>query len=107
MFGAPRSPEIDALANHKSAEKRARQNAKRRDRNRTVRARTRSVVRGVRADLEQGTGDLAVRAREAESALRRAATKGVIPKRRASRLVSRIAKHASRSNASHGSPAKS
>ena len=94
MFRAPRSPESDALANHKSAEKRARQNEKRRERNRTVRARTRSVLKGVRADLEAGTGDPATRARDAERALRRAASKGVIPKRRASRLVSRIAKRA-------------
>jgi len=83
------------LANHKSAEKRARQDAKRRERNRTIRARTRTVLKGVRDDLERGTaGDPQARAREAESALRRAATKGVIPKRRASRLVSRLAKRA-------------
>lgn len=97
MFRGPRSPEIDALANHKSAAKRARQDAKRRDRNRTVRARTRTVIKSVRADLEQGAGDPVARAREAESALRRAASKGVIPKRRASRLVSRLAKRANRS----------
>ncbi len=87
------------MANHKSAEKRARQNEKRRERNRTVRARTRSVLKGVRADLEAGTGDPAARARDAERALRRAASKGVIPKRRASRLVSRIAKRANKATA--------
>jgi small subunit ribosomal protein S20 len=84
------------LASHKSAEKRARQDAKRRERNRTVRARTRTVVKGVRDDLEAGAGDPVARVREAESALRRAASKGVIPKRRASRLVSRLAKRANK-----------
>lgn len=84
------------MASHKSAEKRARQDAKRRERNRTIRARTRSVLKGVREELEAGTGDLVARARQAESALRRAASKGVIPKRRASRLVSRLAKRANR-----------
>jgi len=85
------------LASHKSAEKRARQDAKRRERNRTVRARTRTVLKNVRDDLDAGTGgDPAARAREAESALRRAASKGVIPKRRASRLVSRLAKRANK-----------
>ncbi len=87
------------MANHKSAEKRSRQNARRRERNRTVRARTRSVLKGVRADLETGSDDPAARARDAERALRRAASKGVIPKRRASRLVSRIARRANRAAA--------
>ena len=86
------------MANHKSAQKRARQDAKRRDRNRTVRARTRTVLKGVRDDLEAGTAsDPVARAREGESVLRRAASKGVIPKRRASRLVSRLAKRANKS----------
>lgn len=87
------------MASHKSAEKRARQDAKRRERNRAIRARTRSVLKGVREDLEAGTGDPAARVRQAESALRRAASKGVIPKRRASRLVSRLAKRANKPRA--------
>lgn len=82
------------MANHKSAEKRARQDAKRRERNRAVRARTRSVIKAVRSDLESGSADPVARAREAEGALRSAASKGVIPKHRASRLVSRLAKRA-------------
>jgi small subunit ribosomal protein S20 len=90
-------PDRSTVATHKSAEKRARQDVRRRERNRTIRSRTRSVVKQVRADLEGGTGDAQTRVREAESALRRAASKGVIPKRRASRLVSRLAKRAARS----------
>jgi small subunit ribosomal protein S20 len=84
------------LANHKSAEKRARQDVRRRDRNRAVRSGTRSVVRKVRAELEAGAAEPAARVREAESALRRAASKGLIPKRRASRLVARLARRAAR-----------
>jgi small subunit ribosomal protein S20 len=83
------------LANHKSARKRARQSVKRRDRNRHVRSGVRSAVKRARAavsagDAEQVPGAL----RGAESALRRAASKGVIPRKRASRLVSRLARSA-------------
>jgi small subunit ribosomal protein S20 len=80
------------LARHKSAQKRARQDVKRRERNRTLRSRTRSVVKTLRTDLEAGSAGLDEKLREAESALRKAATKGVIPKRRASRQVSRLTK---------------
>jgi small subunit ribosomal protein S20 len=87
------------LARHKSAQKRARQDVKRRERNRTVRSRTRSVVKTLRAELEAGAAGLDEKLREAESALRKAATKGVIPKRRASRQVSRLAKAKNRATA--------
>lgn len=88
------------MANHKSAEKRARQDAKRRERNRAIRARTRTVLKKVRQELESGAGDPQAQVREAESALRRAATKGVIPKRRASRLVARLARRANQAGKS-------
>jgi len=87
------------LARHKSAQKRARQDVKRRERNRTLRSRTRSVVKSLRADLEAGAAGLDEKLKEAESALRKAATKGVIPKRRASRQVSRLAKARNRATA--------
>jgi len=87
------------LARHKSAQKRARQDVKRRERNRTIRSRTRSVVKTLRADLDAGAAGVVEKLREAESALRKAATKGVIPKRRASRQVSRLAKAANRARA--------
>ena len=79
------------MANHKSAQKRARQTRVRTARNTDVKSRTRTVVRRFRTEAASGkasTDDL----KAAESALRRAASKGVIPKRRASRLVSRMAK---------------
>ncbi len=87
------------MARHKSAQKRARQDVKRRERNRTLRSRTRSVVKTLRAELEAGAAGLDEKLREAESALRKAATKGVIPKRRASRQVSRLTKARNRATA--------
>ena len=87
------------MARHKSAQKRARQDVKRRERNRTIRSRTRSVVKTLRSELEGGAAGVVEKLRGAESALRKAATKGVIPKRRASRQVSRLAKAANRARA--------
>jgi len=88
------------VARHKSAQKRARQDAKRRDRNRAVRARTRTVVKEARAEIEGGGGTVEQQLKQAERALRRAASKGVIPKARASRLVSRLHKAAARAKKS-------
>lgn len=87
------------MARHKSAQKRARQDLKRRERNRTIRSRTRGVVKTLRSELEAGAAGVVEKLREAESTLRKAATKGVIPKRRASRQVSRLAKAANRARA--------
>jgi small subunit ribosomal protein S20 len=85
-----RSPE---LANHKSAKKRARQSRERRDRNHQVLSRVRTVVKGVRKTLEGGDAEAAgTRLRAAERELRRAAGKGIIPRRRASRSVARLAR---------------
>lgn len=86
------------MATHKSAEKRARQDAKRRERNRTVRSQARTVVKALRADLEAGAAGIAEKLRGAERALRKAASKGVIPKRRASRQVSRLARRAAKAS---------
>ena len=80
------------MARHKSAQKRARQDVERRERNRALRTRTRSVVKALREDLTAGAAGLDEKLREAERALRKAASNGVIPKRRASRLVSRLTK---------------
>lgn len=87
------------MARHKSAQKRARQDVKRRERNRTIRTRTRGVVKSLRSELESGGAAVEQKLRSAEGALRRAATKGVIPKRRASRQVSRLTKAANRAKA--------
>lgn len=83
------------MANHKSAAKRARQTEKRQMRNRRIKSTMRTVVKGARADLASDE-----KLHQAEAVLRRAASKGVIPKRRASRHVSRLAKAANRSSSS-------
>jgi small subunit ribosomal protein S20 len=78
------------LATHKSAEKRARQALKRRARNRQVRSRLRSAVKEVRDALATGREGAVESLRRAEGILRKAASKGVIPKKRASRQVARL-----------------
>ncbi len=83
------------MANHKSAKKRARQNAVRRDRNRAIRSRLRATVKRARAAVDGSADDAAAPVKAAESDLRRAATKGVSRSKRASRLVSRLARLAS------------
>jgi small subunit ribosomal protein S20 len=81
------------LAHHKSAEKRARQALKRQVRNRSVLRRTRTVVKGLREAIASGDSAKAgEQLRIAERELRKAASKGVVPKRRADRSVSRLAK---------------
>jgi small subunit ribosomal protein S20 len=81
------------LANHKSAQKRIRQSEKRRVRNKSVRSAMRTVVKNARVALDGDDGAVAKeKLRDAEASLRRAASKGIIPKKRASRAVSRMAK---------------
>ena len=81
------------MATHKSAEKRARQSEARRLRNRPLKTRVRTMVKDFVAALESGkTAGVQDKLQAAERALRKAASKGLIPKRRASRTVSRLAK---------------
>ena len=81
------------MAYHKSAEKRARQATKRQARNRAVLRRTRSAVKSLREAIALGDSAAArERLQLAERELRKAATKGAVPKRRADRSVSRLAK---------------
>lgn len=85
------------MANHKSAKKRARQDEKRAARNRQSRTRAKTAVKSARTALDSGDASQSNSAvRNAEGVLRRVASKGVIPKKRASRQISRLAK---RSNA--------
>jgi small subunit ribosomal protein S20 len=89
------------VANHASAIKRARQNDKRRNQNRSARAATRTQVRSageaIAAAVESGDAAAAQKAlQSATSVLARAATKGVIPKKRAARKTSRLAKQSAK-----------
>lgn len=79
------------MPNHKSAMKRARQNIKRRTRNRHVKSTMRTHVKRVRTLVE--SGDTAAAREALPSAVRfvqRAASKGVIHANTAHRLVSRL-----------------
>jgi small subunit ribosomal protein S20 len=80
------------MANHPSAEKRNRQRIKRTLRNRSVSSAVRTQVKHVRTALAAHDKDGAVAAlKVAERALGKAATKGVIHEKAASRTVSRLA----------------
>jgi small subunit ribosomal protein S20 len=81
------------MAQHRSAEKRARQALRRRDRNRGVRSHVRGSTRAVRAALESGdVAGAARQLREAERVIRKAASKGIVKKTTASRTVARLAR---------------
>jgi small subunit ribosomal protein S20 len=81
------------VANHKSAEKRNRQNQKRQTRNRYVRSTMKTSIKKVRTAAEQGepvmTQELLVAAMRK---IDQAAAKGVIHKGQASRRISRLQK---------------
>ncbi len=79
------------MANHKSALKRARQNEKRRVRNRAGRSTVRTAVKTLRAGIAAGTADQAGLAHTMEL-VAGAGAKGIMPKKRASRQISRLAK---------------
>jgi small subunit ribosomal protein S20 len=81
------------VAQHKSAEKRARQSEVRRARHRATTSALRTRVKAVREAIASGDkAAAAARLGEAEKALRHAASKGVLKKETASRQVSRLAK---------------
>jgi small subunit ribosomal protein S20 len=79
------------MANHASAEKRNRQRITRTARNRAARANVRTIVKKARAAIESGD---AAKAKDpvlvASKALAKAASKGVVDKKTASRVTSRI-----------------
>jgi len=81
------------LANHKSAVKRIRQTERRRERNRHVRSGMRSAVKRFRQAVEaEDRDDAAAQFTLVERTIRKAASKGLIPQRRADRSISRLAK---------------
>ena len=81
------------MANHKSALKRIGQSERRRKRNQHIRSKMRTVVKRYHEALEAGNASQAGEAfKVVEREIRRAASRGVIPKQRASRSVGRLAK---------------
>jgi small subunit ribosomal protein S20 len=81
------------LANHKSALKRARQNEIRRIRNKSVKTRVKNIIKDVRLSVSENSKEAALKKLEmAKSNIDRAAQKGVIHKKTASRKISRLSK---------------
>lgn len=78
------------MANNKSAEKRNRQNAKRAAQNRVVRGSARTAVKKARLAIASGADNAQELVQAAESALDRAASKGVIHPNNASRRKGRL-----------------
>jgi len=85
------------MANHPSAEKRNRQRVVRTDRNRAVKSALRTTIKKARAAVGAGNVKTAKPLlAAAESALARAASKGVIAKKSAARVTSRLASAAAK-----------
>ncbi|HNS95887.1 MAG TPA: 30S ribosomal protein S20 [Polyangiaceae bacterium] len=79
------------MANHPSAERRNRQRIKQTNRNRSIKSSTRTALRKARAALAAGDVKLAeTLVRDVESRLDRATTKGVLHRKAASRVKSRL-----------------
>lgn len=86
------------MPNHKSAEKRMRQNEKRRDINRGNRGRLRTGVKKLRAALESGdTGSAQELLPKTVSLIDKAVQKGVLHRNAAARHKSRLTVHVNES----------
>lgn len=81
------------MAHHKQALKRQRQSESRRARNQAYKSRMKTTVKKALAAAGASDPEVRVEAlRAAESEIQHVAQKGVIPKKRASRKVSRLAR---------------
>ena len=81
------------MAEHKSALKRARQNEKRRMRNKSTKTRVKSIVKSVRLSVSEKSKEAVLSELiTAQSIIDNAAKKGVIHKKTASRKISRLSK---------------
>lgn len=92
------------MANHKSAEKRQRQNIKRRERNRAIRSSVRTETKKLVQAIEKGDANLDEQVKQTTSTINKAASKGVVKKQTASRKISRLMKKAHQTSTA---PAKS
>ncbi len=79
------------MANHKSAKKRAKQSQVRRMRNKSVKTALKTLEKKLRAAKEAGE-DAQELMRQTQSAVHKAAKKGIIHKKTASRKISRLSK---------------
>ncbi len=82
------------MAIHKSALKRARQNEKKRLRNKSIKTRVKKVVKNVRLAVnEKSKKDALNELNAAKSVIDKAAKKGVLHKKTASRKISNLSRH--------------
>lgn len=85
------------MATHKSALKRVKQSEKRRQRNRAALSTMKTLIKKVHTSMEaKETGELSGSLREAASYIDKIADKGIIHKKKASRLISRLTLRANR-----------
>ena len=81
------------MANHKSALKRIRQSERRRKRNQHAQSGMRTQIKRFLQSLEAGDADAAqTQFRLTERTVRKAASSGLIPKKRADRQLGRLAR---------------
>ena len=81
------------MANHKSALKRATQNEIKRIRNKSIKTRIKKVTKEVRLSLNEDSGEMTLKKlNTAQSLIDKAAKKGVIHKKTASRKISRLSR---------------
>ncbi len=80
------------MANHKSALKRARQNEQRRIRNKMTKTKVKNIVKDVRLAAGKESNETVLnKLNQAQSIIDKAAKKGTIHKKTASRKISRLA----------------
>ena len=80
------------MANHKSAKKRAKQSQVRRLRNKSVKTTLKNLEKNLKAAKETNSDTIGQIMQQTQSAIHRAAKKGVIHKKTASRKISRLFK---------------
>ena len=80
------------MANHKSAKKRAKQSQVRRLRNKSVKTTLKNLEKKLKAAKEANSDDKNEILRQTQSAVQKAAQKGIIHKKTASRKISRLFK---------------
>lgn len=80
------------MANHKSAKKRARQDVKKRDRNKSYLSGVKTTLKSFQEALTKGDAEAATKLLDvAQSSLGKAACKGIMHKNTASRKIGRLA----------------
>lgn len=80
------------MANHKSAIKRIRQTKTRTERNKSLRSRMKTKIRALQSAAKNKDKNLDDSFKEVASVISASASKGALPKRTASRKISRLAK---------------